>query len=92
LKSYIPSHCQAIGLKTKIALSNLGLEKEPTNILNTFSPRTQNFALAKAKYQQSKTALTIQSQSKNTKAVDRQGKAAHQDKRATPVKYQGDII
>ena len=68
------------------------MEKGPTNNLNTFIPRTQNSDLTKEKYQQSKTALTIQSQSKNTKVVDRQGKAAQQDKRVALVKYQGDII
>jgi len=45
-------------MKTKITLSNLGLEKEPTN--STFSLGTQKSASTKAKYQQSKTSLTIQ--------------------------------
>jgi hypothetical protein len=46
--------------ENKITLSNLGLKNKPTNSLNTFSPRTQKSASTKAKYQQSKTALTIQ--------------------------------
>ena len=37
--------------ENKIILSNLELEKGPTNSLNTFSPRTQKSASTKAKYQ-----------------------------------------